>query len=246
MADTQLTLGEKIKNFRKRAGLSQMELETAIGAANGSVSRIESGQVNPTKETILQLAKVLKLNEKELSDLLGVKPLLPTRIEVDKALEECKTYLDNEEIIAYLVDENGVVYYISLGFKNLLSLTEEQVEKAIGKEILEIVLDPQLGISDSLDLERNKKTIAIELVRISMESNIAEEYLSEVLSKFPLASEIFSLAKNITISEVLAPLNKKAYFRINGDQIQYSYSQEKLKKNQRFELVEYFSPVSYN
>lgn len=43
------TVGEKIRRFRKRAGVSQFELELRINASPGSISRIESGQVNVLK-----------------------------------------------------------------------------------------------------------------------------------------------------------------------------------------------------
>jgi transcriptional regulator with XRE-family HTH domain len=67
------SLGEKIKFYRKRAGLSQLELETSIEASPGSLSRIESGQVNPTKETLSKISRVLKLKSSEVADLLDLK-----------------------------------------------------------------------------------------------------------------------------------------------------------------------------
>lgn len=240
------SIGEKIKNFRKRAGLSQLELETELGAANGSISRLEGGKVNPTKETILELGKILILNSKEISDLLGVRQLRPTEEEIQNAIDECKLYLDKDNIVAYLLDENGILYYASQGFKDLLNLSEEQVRNVIGREILELALDENLGISQFLDFEKNKRTLAIELSRISMESNIAEEYLDEVLRKYPAAAEIFSIADQITLPEVLSPDNKRVFFKVGDNRIVYSYSQEKLKQNQRFELVEYFNPIPYN
>lgn len=59
--ENNLTLGEKIRKFRKRAGMSQLDLEVAIGAAAGSISRIENGEVNPTKETLSRIANSLSL-----------------------------------------------------------------------------------------------------------------------------------------------------------------------------------------
>ncbi|MDQ6985419.1 MAG: helix-turn-helix transcriptional regulator [Candidatus Dojkabacteria bacterium] len=56
-----MTLGEKIKNFRKRAGLSQLDLEMRIDGSPGMISRIENGKVNPTKETISSISKIAKL-----------------------------------------------------------------------------------------------------------------------------------------------------------------------------------------
>lgn len=63
------TLGKKIKNFRLRAGLSQMKLEGLIDASPGSISRTENGEVNPTKETLWKIIDVLNLSPKEASSL---------------------------------------------------------------------------------------------------------------------------------------------------------------------------------
>ncbi len=67
-----ISLGRKIKYFRKRAGLSQLELEAAINASIGSISRIENNLVNPTKETMLEISYALKLHPIETAYLFGI------------------------------------------------------------------------------------------------------------------------------------------------------------------------------
>lgn len=68
----QLSLGEKIKFFRTRLKVSQFSLEIIIGASAGSICRIESGKVNPTKETLFEIAKALNLNQEEITYLFGI------------------------------------------------------------------------------------------------------------------------------------------------------------------------------
>lgn len=70
--DEGITLGEKIKYFRKRAGLSQLDLEVAIDASAGSISRIENNVINPTKETILDISDALNLHPIETAYLFGI------------------------------------------------------------------------------------------------------------------------------------------------------------------------------
>ena len=65
-------LGQKIRNFRIRSGKSQMDLELEIGASAGSLSRIENGEVNPTKETLLKIIEVLNLVTIEAASLMGI------------------------------------------------------------------------------------------------------------------------------------------------------------------------------
>lgn len=65
-------LGDKIRKFRKEAGMSQLDLELAIGASTGMISRIENGDVNPTKETLFKIAEALKLSGEETAMLFGL------------------------------------------------------------------------------------------------------------------------------------------------------------------------------
>jgi transcriptional regulator with XRE-family HTH domain len=67
-----MTLGQKIKQFRKRAALSQFDLELEIGASHGHISKIEKGHKNPEKETIIDIAYALKLNTFEIASLFGI------------------------------------------------------------------------------------------------------------------------------------------------------------------------------
>lgn len=66
------TLGQKIEYYRKRAKMSQLDLEIAIGAGQGSISRIENDQVNPTKETLQKIVKQLKLKSYEINVLFDI------------------------------------------------------------------------------------------------------------------------------------------------------------------------------
>jgi transcriptional regulator with XRE-family HTH domain len=52
-------LGERIKQLRKRAGLSQTALAEAIGLPQGSVSQWETGMHSPPATIIPDLAKTL-------------------------------------------------------------------------------------------------------------------------------------------------------------------------------------------
>lgn len=68
-----MTLGKKIKMYRKRNGISQLTLEFEIGASSGHISRIENGQINPSKEIIVDIAYVLKLKTNEIASLFGLE-----------------------------------------------------------------------------------------------------------------------------------------------------------------------------
>jgi transcriptional regulator with XRE-family HTH domain len=71
------TSGKQIKHFRQRAKLTQIELELRINASFGSISRIENGVTNPTKETLLLIAMALGLNSIETATLFGIEIEVP-------------------------------------------------------------------------------------------------------------------------------------------------------------------------
>lgn len=104
-------LGEKIKKYRKRAGMSQMDLELAIDAAHGSISRMESGKVNPSKETLAQLVVALNLNQIQATKLYGIDPL-PTYINIIKAISKSINVNDRKKLFQNSVDD--LVYQLNL------------------------------------------------------------------------------------------------------------------------------------
>jgi transcriptional regulator with XRE-family HTH domain len=64
---TAIRFGERVRALRHQAGLSQAELAQRAGLAPSSVSKVETGQMSPTYDVLLRLAKGLSL---DLSDLL--------------------------------------------------------------------------------------------------------------------------------------------------------------------------------
>jgi transcriptional regulator with XRE-family HTH domain len=101
--DDAMTLGQKIRHFRERAGLSQLKLEMEIGASPGHLSRIENGRIEPVKETIVDIAYVLKLNTFEIASLFGID-----LSDINQLFEETTRILSThnlEEILDRTVNE---------------------------------------------------------------------------------------------------------------------------------------------
>lgn len=105
-----MTLGEKIKTYRKAKDLSQLELETAISASNGMISRIESGQINPTKETILKIIDSLQLTTLEAADLFEIEPA--NLSELVTAARKLSSSLDLDHVLQNAINE--IVYSLNL------------------------------------------------------------------------------------------------------------------------------------
>lgn len=66
-----------LKKHRKKKGLSQSKLAEATGFDHSSVSRHESGERFPLKETVLKYTTVLDLTEDERDELLVSAGYLP-------------------------------------------------------------------------------------------------------------------------------------------------------------------------
>lgn len=105
-------VGHLIKDFRQRAGLSQLELELEIGASTGTISRFESNKVNPTKETILKLVEILGLNAYDAAQLFEIDINKDSNIliEISRKLEKLLEIKDLLNIItSELISVLGVV-----------------------------------------------------------------------------------------------------------------------------------------
>lgn len=59
----KMSIGKRIKQKRDSLGLSQEGLGDMAGITNVTLSRIESGKVNPTKETVTKLAAALGVSQ---------------------------------------------------------------------------------------------------------------------------------------------------------------------------------------
>jgi transcriptional regulator with XRE-family HTH domain len=114
-------IGDKIRKFRKRSGMSQFELELQIDASPGSISRIESGQVNPTKETISKIIQVLNLRMHDAASLFDIgTEELPKLVQLAKNLS---SKLNLDELLQDAVDQT--VYELNL-FGCILFLCDDE------------------------------------------------------------------------------------------------------------------------
>lgn len=63
-------IGEKIRQLRVLAGLSQENIAEEIGMSHGNYGKIERGEIDVSSTHLIQLAKVLKVN---VSDFFETK-----------------------------------------------------------------------------------------------------------------------------------------------------------------------------
>lgn len=65
-----MTIGKRIKQARKKAGLTQKELAEKIGAANGTIGQYERNLRSPTYNNLIKLCNALSVS---LNALVGMR-----------------------------------------------------------------------------------------------------------------------------------------------------------------------------
>jgi transcriptional regulator with XRE-family HTH domain len=85
-------LGEDIAKARRRAGMSQIDLEQALEVSRQTISLYERGKTSPPFETLAQIARVLSVDQFVVEDLHitfsrnGARPgleALPQQLKLD-------------------------------------------------------------------------------------------------------------------------------------------------------------------
>ena len=78
-------LGDRIRFYRTKAGLSQEKLAEFVNLTNVHISKIENGNTNPTVETIVNIATVLNVTP----DQLLVDSLPQNKNDLNSLLLDC-------------------------------------------------------------------------------------------------------------------------------------------------------------
>jgi transcriptional regulator with XRE-family HTH domain len=71
MTMSQLSLGQRIRYYRTKAGLSQKALAASVGLSPTVLSRYEADKLEPNVLTLMNIAKVLKIT---VDALVGLEP----------------------------------------------------------------------------------------------------------------------------------------------------------------------------
>lgn len=87
MRTTRQLLGARIKELRKRRGLTQDQLAERVDLAPRYISLIEVGRSSPSLETIENVARVLEVELKALFDFLHLDPDAVAPEGLEKSLE---------------------------------------------------------------------------------------------------------------------------------------------------------------
>ena len=88
MKTTRELLGARIKEIRKRRGITQDQLAERVDLATRYISLIEVGRSSPSLEAIENIARVLEVELKELFDFGHLDPMMTSPEELLRGIGE--------------------------------------------------------------------------------------------------------------------------------------------------------------
>ena len=97
MSPPHAPVGELLRRWRKRRGLSQLALAAEADVSTRHVSFLETGRARPSREMLLRLAETLQIPLRERNALLvvaGYAPAYPERRLDDPALRAARLAVD--------------------------------------------------------------------------------------------------------------------------------------------------------
>lgn len=101
----KLSIGENIRNFRKKNDLTQEELAERLGVTYQSVSRWENGATYPDLELLPAISELLSVTVDELLGMPQIEKEQRATLTFDELRREClKRDYDAEKIVALLRD----------------------------------------------------------------------------------------------------------------------------------------------
>ena len=89
-----------LRTGRETRGWSQAQLANAIGSDHSTLSRLESGQRNPSRAMVLRLADALHATDAERSALLGAAGFASDAPIADPLVAELDAMLRDETVCA--------------------------------------------------------------------------------------------------------------------------------------------------
>ena len=257
MKENTAVIGLRLKNFREVKGMTQQELELGIGASFGHISRIESGKINPTKETLLKISEELNLSLKEKLILLDLHTNPASDDEVKAAIEHCAHYFESTQNPVYLADD---FWFTFTGNETMLKLIgaptyglgkDKFIKEHWRTHILQWLFDKRLGVRQRMPVERweevavNQCVYFIGLVDYFLRQG--QEWLEGLLEQLePLEdfARIWEMAK----CEAKRNLERKELsvtYIYHGDWYEFFIANSRVNTRPRFMVVEYVPAAIY-
>lgn len=199
--------------------------------------------MTPTKETIFDIARALKLSPTEISYLLNDQFMEITESELVYAKSEFQKATKTDGVISYLLDPKGIVLDVSNAFRLIASQLGIDVDAMIGKQVIEILLDPQVGVRQAIAPENFAETVknVLAVSKYERQYQLNEDWWKNKvaeLSKYPEFVQAWEELKDTDVNLYGAEA-RTMHFRNNGLDMGVLFFTNALHHDPRFLYVEY-------
>ncbi len=237
------TLGEKIRFFRTQKKLSQSDLELDSDLSFGTVSRIECDQINPTKETIIKIAKALDLTSSDIEYLLEFQNANPTKEEIDKVIQKVKPMLNEEIFPGYLRDNKHRLWAYNKMLTTLFEIpdTQENRDKYLGWSVLKILFSPDFNIRKKIPLKYLNKILAeqVSAFRALAGKYSSEESMQGEIAELLKDDEFKSIWDKELLNHTEAQPKADFFILYKGKTLEIMITRSPLTYDSRFIYTEY-------
>jgi len=183
MTESDSSVGDSLRKWRKNSGLSQLNLAIEAGVSSRHISFIETGKTHPTREMIIKLAEAMELTPEQLNSLLlaagyttentvGIEPIEPFQQLVTRIIDVFALYP------ALVVNAEYDIVSVNRGVRLLSTLVPNALTKY--NNLLELVAAPD-GMRPLIANWSDVKHFAIERLRETTYSSNNQQ-LNELLS----------------------------------------------------------------
>lgn len=240
----KVDIGRRIRFFRKRDNVSQLDLENEIDGSSGMVSRIENNLVNPKKETIIKIANVLRLSNEEIDYLIGKTRLPANDEEIKNAKNEATQELGKKGKLNYLLDERWRFHSFSETFLKFLYLSSNELNYIIGRTTTQLIVRDDSPILQRLNKEyyeqflTNYLSIYFSNMSYMDDDEIYRLTVKDIMSNV-LAKRIWLEVTDKNDRKYTPQEDRIIYFDLKGSKVNLYYSIQPLLLNSRFTIVEY-------
>lgn len=238
----ELTLGRKLYAFREDRKISQTKVEVETGLSFGTISRIENGAINPTKETLHRISTCLNLDSYEFTYLLGFNSNQPSELEVVEVVAQLQHRISETAFPAYLMDSMFRVWSWNKSLMRILDIAYTDADKYVGANYMRLLFSPELDIINMIPINKRERVLRQQVFRYRQMvakyrlSNSAIEEINR-LKKHPMFAEFWT--KYDHLGTDLA-FGDDFYIHHEQQLLSFQINMNMIQQDSRFFLVRYF------
>lgn len=228
--------------FRQDRKISQSKLELEAGLSFGTISRIENGIINPTKETLLRISSCLKLNDSEFSYLIKIKNTYPSEEEINSARTEIRKRLAKSEFPAYLMDCGFRIWQWNDQVLRLFNITEEQAQNHLGQTYIQILFSSDFNIIENIPKNKLFKVIRQQVwgYRKLVSKHRHESLTMEKIQELKKDGFFRSVWEEFELYDREMAFGDDFYYSYKGKSLSMLITTNELQSDNRFILVRYY------